>query len=176
MINPDGNKFEENKLCGWSAKVAPMHERSKMVPIYRADKGKLMHVGGYDCYREYFCTYAPLPSGTYKERCAKMTQRPSLWEKQSELPPRALHFRRMIAAVQLASVQQADSNAGVRDDMAPDVEVPLNLTGGDLIDAGSDATLADTDLPDRAEPGSKNDPDTFDNEKLDDRLYEEGDF
>ncbi len=177
MVNPDGDKLNENALSGWSAKVAPMNERSKLVPIYRADKGKLMHVGGYDCYREYFCTYAQLPTGTYKERVAKMSQRPGLWEKPAQLQPRNKNFRRMVAAVQPGDGQQASVKLVERNDMQDDVENPVDITGGEVDSDGSDATLVDTDIPPRPEPGTQDDPDAFEGEKdLDGRLYEDGEF
>jgi hypothetical protein len=173
MIDPRGDKFKENELCGFSAKVVG-HERSKMVPIYRGDNGKLMNVGGYDCYREYFCTFAPLPAGTYKERVAKLTQRPTLWEKTSELPPRTSNIRRRIVGGQLSNTHAADVELVLRHDMAQDVEAPLDLSGGELKEANTDDTLAEADLLLSFQPGSKDDPDTFDGEKIDGRLYEDG--
>lgn len=175
MIDPRAGKFKENELSGFSAKVVPDNERSKMVPIYKGDDGKLMHVGGYDCYREYFCTFAPLPSGTFKERLAKLTKRPSLWEKTSELAPRTMHFRRQIAGAQPIDAQPV-STENARPDMAADVEAPLDLSGGQLTDTGVDEILADEDLPPPFEAGSKDDPDNFPGEKLDEKLYEEGEI
>lgn len=144
-----------------------------MVPIYRGDKGKLMHIQGYDCYRFYYCTFAPPPPNTFKERCA-LKKPPPLFTKLGDVQPRRVS-RRMVARAETGAAdgdaQPYDPEFVVRLDMAADVEIPLDLSGGDLGDLGSDDTLQDQ--PRTFEAGSKDDPDHFEGENPDYRLYEE---
>jgi hypothetical protein len=184
MINPnaytDKQNFPENTLCGWSAKIpaahAYSHERSRMVPIYKGDWGRLMKYDGYLCYREYYCTFATPPQGTFVQRCAKRDKPLGLWEKVP--PPPTRRFRRMVAVVQPGDGDGQSANISFveRHDMDEGVEVSLDVTGGELKgDEGTGDPLPVADIPPRPEVGKKGeDDDYFEGENLDGELLEEG--
>ena len=185
--DPKAPKWQENELCGFSAKniygPGPGHlpERSKMIPIYKGDGRKMLRIGSHDCYREYYCTaaVAPIIGDTWENRNKGSID---LWVKEGKIPPRTNNLRRRIAADEDREPgfdQEHLAEQGSEDfvdvgNTPPDVEVPLDMTGGN-VQGGTDASSLQplTDIPDQAR-GSAD----FDHVEGDDveKLYNDGDF
>jgi hypothetical protein len=209
MIDPRGSakfpalgkgQYKENELCGYAAKVPKpekFHERALMIPIYRADQGKLMRIGDYECFREYYVTQATPPS--IGNNWADRNQKPiSLWEKQGTIPTHGTNFTQRLdvnpsadqgagqAANQgsdsqddslLVSADTTSPDFIQRDDMMADVEVPLDLSSGGLGEEISDVpTLANGGEPPAV--ASSDDPDRYsgDDQDVTQALFNPGEF
>jgi len=180
MIDPKARGFAENKLCGWAAKVEPDERRSELVPIYRGDDGAFMDIGGYVCYRRYYCTCADPPSNTFKDRqqkpppmftCPHPKQRDHLGQhRAAEDAPDAPNGGEPQQPLDVTSGSNVQTTADADAD-----EAPVDITTGgqdedpDKETAAEEAPLQEPDVPDAT---SSADPDHYDGENIDNRLYE----
>lgn len=195
MIDPRGSKIQgpgwrENEMCGFAAKVPKpegQHERSPMVPIYRADQGKIVKIGHYDCFREYYVTAAPPPpiGDTYKNR--NQGKPMTLFEKPGTITNSNKNFHRRVQGGADDSgepqpernMQEGMEGFVKRDDLPADVEAYLDMTGGVLADPVNSEDLPSLgDVPQLPDPNSADDPDHFQGEdtNAEQNMFAPGEF
>lgn len=160
MIDPKARGFKENQPCGWAAKVEPNNARSHLVPIYRGDDGAFMNIGGYVCYRRYYCTCADPPKNRFADRNQKP---PPLFTCPHPKVHKDQHH-----------VEGSD-NAVASD--GGGVETPLDITtDGTTPDEFPDVPATLPNDPPSFTVGSSDDPDSYSGENIDNKLYEDGEF